>query len=113
MTWDWWLYFPSEGRCAEEFFALKNPMALAGFEPANLGTKGQHATPRPLKPLSVYIAMKKTGVCFSLLVEVTERILFESKLRLVPLNKIWKKIYANWVRKGILIFKDDYQNLSS
>jgi len=57
--------------------------------------------------------MKKTGVCFSLLVEVTERILFESKLRLVPLNKIWKKIYANWVRKGILIFKDDYQNLSS
>ena len=33
------------------FFALKNPKALAGFEPANLGTKGQHATSRPLKPL--------------------------------------------------------------
>ena len=32
---------------AEEFFALKNPMASAGFEPANLGTKGQHATSRP------------------------------------------------------------------
>ena len=31
----------------EEFFALKNPMASAGFEPANLGTKGQHATSRP------------------------------------------------------------------
>ena len=27
------------------FFALKNPTASAGFEPANLGTKGQHATP--------------------------------------------------------------------
>ena len=27
------------------------PTASAGFEPANLGTKGQHATPRPLKPL--------------------------------------------------------------
>jgi hypothetical protein len=26
-------------------------MASARFEPANLGTKGQHATPRPLKPL--------------------------------------------------------------
>jgi hypothetical protein len=51
MTWDWWLYFPSEGRCAEDFFALKNPMASAGFKPANLGTKGQHATPRPPKPL--------------------------------------------------------------
>ena len=25
------------------------PTALAGFEPANLGTKGQHATPRPPK----------------------------------------------------------------
>jgi hypothetical protein len=25
-------------------FALKNPTASAGFEPANLGTKGQHAT---------------------------------------------------------------------
>ena len=26
-------------------------MASAGFEPVNLGTKGQHATPRPPKPL--------------------------------------------------------------
>ena len=42
--------FPSEGRRAEDFFALKNPTASAGFEPANLGTKGQHATPRPPKP---------------------------------------------------------------
>ena len=47
MKWDRRLYFPSEGRRAEDFFALKNPTASAGFEPANLGTKGQHATPRP------------------------------------------------------------------
>ena len=33
------------------FFALKNPTASAGFEPAKLGTKGQHATTRPPKPL--------------------------------------------------------------
>jgi hypothetical protein len=33
------------------FFALKNPTASAGFEPATLGTKGQHTTPRPPKPL--------------------------------------------------------------
>ena len=51
-TWDRRLYFPSEGRRAEGFFALKNPTASAGFEPANLGTKGQHATSRPPKPLS-------------------------------------------------------------
>jgi len=25
MTWDQWLYFPSEGRHTEDFFALKNP----------------------------------------------------------------------------------------
>ena len=36
------LYFPSEGRRAEDFFALK----IDRFEPANLGTKGQHATSR-------------------------------------------------------------------
>ena len=32
------------------FFRPKNPTASAGFEPADLGTKGQHATPRPPKP---------------------------------------------------------------
>ena len=53
-TWDKRLYFPSEGRRAEDFFALKNPTASAGFEPANLGTKGQHATSRPPKPLVLY-----------------------------------------------------------
>jgi hypothetical protein len=50
-TWDRRLYFPSEGRRAEDFFTLKNPMASAGLEPANSGTKGQHAAPRPPKPL--------------------------------------------------------------
>ena len=43
--------FPSEGRRAEDFFRPKNPKASAGFEPANLGTKGQHATHRPPKPM--------------------------------------------------------------
>jgi hypothetical protein len=33
------------------FFRPKNPKASAGFEPANLGTKGQHTTSRPPKPL--------------------------------------------------------------
>jgi hypothetical protein len=40
------------GRRAEDFFALKNPTASVGFEPADLGTKGQHATSRPPKPIS-------------------------------------------------------------
>jgi hypothetical protein len=41
------------------FFALKNPTASAGFEPANLGTKGQHATPRPPKPPSTVFSRNK------------------------------------------------------
>jgi hypothetical protein len=35
--------FPSEGMLAEDFFARKKPTALAGFEPTNLGTRGQQA----------------------------------------------------------------------
>ena len=31
------------------FFALKIPTASAGFEPANYGTKDQHATPTMVK----------------------------------------------------------------
>jgi hypothetical protein len=41
---------PKEGEL-RIFFALKNPTASAGFEPANLGTKGQRAISRPPKPL--------------------------------------------------------------
>ena len=56
-TWDRRLYFPSEGRHAEDFFTLKTPTASAGFEPANLGTRGQHATSRPPKPLSASMVL--------------------------------------------------------
>jgi hypothetical protein len=35
-----------------------NPTASAGCEPADLGTKGQHATSRPPKPLCSYIVSK-------------------------------------------------------
>jgi hypothetical protein len=51
------LYFPSEGRRAEGFFAVKNPKASVGFEPANLGINGQHATSRPPKPLFVCVCV--------------------------------------------------------
>jgi hypothetical protein len=57
-TWDRRLYFPSEGRRAEDFFALKNPTVSAGFEPANLGTRGQHVTSRPPKPFAADIRTK-------------------------------------------------------
>jgi len=38
---------PLQRKACWGFFHPKNPTASAGFEPANLGTKGQHATPRP------------------------------------------------------------------
>ena len=41
---------PKEG-LLRNFFRPKNPTASAGCEPANMGTKGQHATSRPPKPL--------------------------------------------------------------
>ena len=41
--------------------ALKNPTASAGFEPANLGTKGQHAASRPPKPISGSYTEINTG----------------------------------------------------
>jgi hypothetical protein len=59
-TWDPRFYFPSEGRRAENFSALKNLTASAGFEPANLGTRGQHANPpRPPKPLLIEVFLRK------------------------------------------------------
>ena len=49
--------FTSIPKESEDFFALKNPTTSAGFEPANFGTTGQHATSRPLKPLALHIVM--------------------------------------------------------
>jgi hypothetical protein len=34
---------PPEGRHAEDFYTRKNPTVSAGFEPANSGTRRQHA----------------------------------------------------------------------
>ena len=41
------------------FFRPKNPTASAGFECKNSGTKGQHATSRPPKPLPFHITHVK------------------------------------------------------
>jgi hypothetical protein len=55
-------YFPSEGRRAEDFFGLKNPTASAGFEPANLGTKGQRANPYFICFMKGAFVGKKKGI---------------------------------------------------
>jgi hypothetical protein len=43
MTWGRRLYFLCVEGVLRIFIALKNPSSLAGFEPANLGSKGKHA----------------------------------------------------------------------
>jgi len=60
-TWDRRLYFPSEGRRAEDFFALKIRRLRLGANPRTWGTKGQHATSRPPKPLSALLSPHSNG----------------------------------------------------
>ena len=50
---------PKEG-VLRNFFALKIRRASAGCEPATLGTKGQHATSRPTKPLASRVSLPDT-----------------------------------------------------
>jgi hypothetical protein len=48
---------PKEG-VLNIFFALKNPKPSAGFELANLGTKGQNTTSRSLKELILVLKIR-------------------------------------------------------
>jgi hypothetical protein len=47
--------FPLPRKACWGFFRTKNSTASAGFKPANSGTKSQHATSRPPKPLLLII----------------------------------------------------------
>ena len=63
---------------------MKNPTASAGFEPAKLGTKGQHATSRPPKSLvhvctsdvllqeNDHLSLSQSLVCFLVLVHLVK-----------------------------------------
>jgi len=50
---------PLQRKACWGFFHTKNRMALARFEPANLGTNGQHATPRPPKPINPFFGYQE------------------------------------------------------
>ena len=71
-------------RAEDCLFTLRNPTASAGFEPANLGTKGQHATSRPPKPLTVNLETRASIQlhirCFTAAVRHANAVLFNSKL---------------------------------
>ena len=94
-TWDWQLYFPTEGRRVDDFFALKNPTASAGFEPWNLGTNGQHATSRPPKPLFVFLYFYNNTVVIKLYVTT------EFFINKVLGSRIW--LECRWCRFHLTI----------
>jgi hypothetical protein len=50
-TWDRWLYFPSEGRRAEDFFAQKIRRLRPGLNPRSWVPEASTLTTRPPKPL--------------------------------------------------------------
>jgi hypothetical protein len=79
-TWDPQIYFPSEGRRAEDFFVLKNPMASAG------GSKGQHATSSLPKPLIFTFTITSLGAAtaalvVALIVSGTSKYLIHSQIK--------------------------------
>ena len=43
------------------FYVLKNPSTSAGFEPAKLGSGGEHVTPRPLRLTMVKVKRNMAG----------------------------------------------------
>ena len=45
----------SRRTCAQDVYDLKNPSTSAGFETANLGSRGDHGTPRPTRPTELPI----------------------------------------------------------
>jgi hypothetical protein len=51
-TRDWWLYFPSEGRHAEDFFARKIRRLRPGLNPRTWVPEASMLTTRPPKPLT-------------------------------------------------------------
>jgi len=65
-TWDPWLYFPSEGRRAEEFFALKNPDGFGRVWTRELGYLKAALYPKTTEaPLPIRLAKIFTGSFWS------------------------------------------------
>ena len=45
----------------QDFYVLKNPSTSAGFEPANLGSRGEHVTSRPPRPTGKDVTIEPIG----------------------------------------------------
>ena len=58
------LKVPSGGLVIRIFTSWKNPSTSAGFEPANVGSRGEHVTSRPPRTNIVYIAWETQSYTF-------------------------------------------------
>jgi hypothetical protein len=63
---------PKEGVMRIFFIVLKYPTALAGSEPANLISKGQHATSRPPKPQTTSVMCVPSRMDITYDTEITQ-----------------------------------------
>ena len=59
------LKVPSGGHVLKIFTSWKNPSTSAGFEPAHLGSRGEHVTPRP--PRLMFDELNLVSILFSLM----------------------------------------------
>ena len=60
------LRVPPRGLMLRIFTSWKNPLTSAGFEPANLGSRGKHVTPRLPRPSTIllHVLIYPTTYCF-------------------------------------------------
>ena len=96
---------PSRRTCAQDFYILKNPSTSAGFEPASLGSRGKHGTPRPLRPYNLYIGMQYNLTIPKRCKTYTTRRYQQpdlEKLQLLLIRKFFKLFLKSFYR--ILIF---------
>jgi hypothetical protein len=87
------------------FFALKNPTASAGFEPANLDTREQHASSRPPKPLFRNVTIDIKEIRWTMWIGLT-LILLTWRIWRAPNNASKWQIGFNSAFKGLNVDKD-------
>jgi len=84
------------------FFHPKNPTASAGFEPANLGTKGQHATPRPPNPPAYILVLYTCQTKFDnysvrkTCVATNRKHIVQSRDQLLKYICIWRHLHRSF-----------------
>ena len=105
------LYFSSEGRCAEDFFALKNRTVSVGFEPGNLGTICQHATSRSSKRL---IRSNRDVISRHklLLKQIQSSYMFRLRKEPIILPYVSQNVKQNYMALGIHVIRTSATDIS-